>query len=73
MATTKTAEVRRVTCCPGKGTIARVGSGAISSIPVSWAARNGRGRAELTSPEGLIAAAHASCFSVAISNGLAKT
>jgi hypothetical protein len=43
MATTKTAEVRRVTCCPGKGTIARVGSGAISSIPVSWAPETGEG------------------------------
>jgi osmotically inducible protein OsmC len=39
---------------------------------VSWAARTGEGQAELTSPEELIAAAHAACFSMALSNGLAK-
>ena len=41
------------------------------SPPVSWPARaeepNG-----VTSPEELIAAAHATCFSMALSNGLAK-
>ena len=55
----------------GSGSIDYVSSGAFSRQPVSWAARteehNGR-----TSPEELIAAAHASCFSMAFSNGLAK-
>lgn len=56
----------------GSGTIERVGSGAFGPLGVSWAARTGEGQAELTSPEELIAAAHAACFSMALSNGLAK-
>ena len=56
----------------GAGTIERVGSGAIASLPVSWAARTGEGEKELTSPEELIAAAHAACFSMALSSALAK-
>jgi len=55
----------------GRGTIEEVGSGAISGLPVTWAARTGE-QAELTSPEELIAAAHASCFSMAFSSRLAK-
>lgn len=55
----------------GSGTIERVGSGAFGPLQVSWAARTGEGQAELTSPEELIAAAHAACFSMALSNGLA--
>ena len=55
----------------GNGTIDRVGSGAFGPLDVTWASRaedpNGR-----TSPEELIAAAHASCFSMALSNVLAK-
>jgi osmotically inducible protein OsmC len=55
----------------GSGTIDRVGSGAFGPLDVTWASRaedpNGR-----TSPEELIAAAHASCFSMAFSNVLAK-
>jgi lipoyl-dependent peroxiredoxin len=55
----------------GAGTINYVSSGAISRLPVTWASRtedhNGR-----TSPEELIAAAHASCFSMAFSSRLAK-
>jgi osmotically inducible protein OsmC len=73
MATTKTAEVTwQGDLMTGNGTIQRVGSGAIASLPVSWAARTGEGEPELTSPEELIAAAHASCFSMALSNILAK-
>lgn len=56
----------------GSGTIERVGSGAFGPLGVSWAARTGEGRDELTSPEELVAAAHAACFSMALSNGLAK-
>jgi osmotically inducible protein OsmC len=73
MAATKRAEVTwEGDLMSGQGTIDRVGSGAIASLPVSWAARTGEGQAELTSPEELIAAAHASCFAMALSNGLAK-
>ena len=55
----------------GSGTIAEVPSGAFGPLDVSWASRaeepNGK-----TSPEELIAAAWASCFAMAFSNGLAK-
>ena len=55
----------------GWGTIERVGSGAFGPLDVTWASRaedpDGR-----TSPEELIAAAHAACFSMALSHGLAQ-
>jgi osmotically inducible protein OsmC len=55
----------------GTGSINYVSSGAFSRLPVTWASRtedhNGR-----TSPEELIASAHASCFSMALSSRLAK-
>lgn len=55
----------------GSGTISAAPSGAFGPLDVSWASRaeepNGR-----TSPEELIAAAWASCFAMALSNGLAK-
>jgi osmotically inducible protein OsmC len=55
----------------GAGTIDYVSSGAFSRMPVTWASRteahDGR-----TSPEELIAAAHAACFSMAFSSRLAK-
>ena len=55
----------------GNGTINYVTSGAISRLPVTWASRteahNGK-----TSPEELIAAAHAACFSMAFSAQLAR-
>jgi osmotically inducible protein OsmC len=55
----------------GEGTIQRVGSGAFGPLPVTWSARTGD-EGSTTSPEELIAAAHASCFSMALSNGLGK-
>ena len=55
----------------GTGTIEQVGSGAFGPLAVSWAARTGD-ESGMTSPEELIAAAHASCFSMALSSGLAK-
>lgn len=55
----------------GSGTINYVSSGAFSRLPVSWAARTDEHNGK-TSPEELIAAAHASCFSMAFSSGLAK-
>ena len=54
----------------GNGTIT-AGSGALRQLPVTFAARteNPDGK---TSPEELIAAAHAGCFSMALSAGLTK-
>ena len=54
----------------GAGTLTS-GSGALGELPVTWASRTERSDGK-TSPEELIAAAHASCFSMALSGGLAK-
>ena len=48
-----------------------VASGAIPEVEVTWTARTER-TPGTTSPEELLAAAHAACFSMAFSNGLAK-
>jgi len=55
----------------GSGTIAEVPSGAFGPLDVSWASRAEKPNGK-TSPEELIAAAWASCFAMALSNGLAK-
>jgi osmotically inducible protein OsmC len=55
----------------GTGTIQEVGSGALGPLNVSWPARTGD-EDGTTSPEELIAAAHASCLSMALSNVLGK-
>jgi lipoyl-dependent peroxiredoxin len=55
----------------GNGTIERVTSGAFGPLDVSWAARTQEPGGK-TSPEELIAAAHASCFSMQLSSVLAK-
>jgi lipoyl-dependent peroxiredoxin len=49
-----------------------VGSGAMGEMPVTWAARTERPDGK-TSPEELIAAAHGSCFAMALSNVLAQS
>ena len=49
----------------GKGTIERVDSGAFGPLAVSWLARTGD-ESGMTSPEELIAAAHASCYAMAL-------
>lgn len=46
-------------------------SGAIADSPVTWASRT-EAPGGKTSPEELLAAAHASCFSMALSAGLAR-
>ena len=56
----------------GSGSIEEVGSGAFGPLDVSWAARSEEDAGGKTSPEELIAAAHASCFSMALASGLAK-
>ena len=54
----------------GSGAVSGVSSGAFTALPVTWPSRaeqpDGR-----TSPEELIAAAHAACYSMALSMGLA--
>ena len=56
----------------GSGTIDRVGSGAFGPLDVSWPARSEDASGGTTSPEELVAAAHATCFSMAFAGGLAK-
>lgn len=55
----------------GSGTVSAVSSHAIDALPVSWAART-EAPGGKTSPEELIAAAHASCFAMAFSAGLGR-
>jgi osmotically inducible protein OsmC len=55
----------------GSGTINYVSSGVVSRLPVSWAART-EDHGGKTSPEELLAAAHASCFSMALSGKLGR-
>lgn len=56
----------------GSGEVTAVSSGRFDALPVSWAARTEEPGGK-TSPEELLAAAHASCFSMALSGGLAKS
>jgi osmotically inducible protein OsmC len=70
MATTRTANAHwEGALLDGSGTVSLDSSG-LATFDVTWPSRaedpNGR-----TSPEELIAAAHASCFSMALSHGLA--
>jgi len=72
MATKRKAEVVwRGDLLHGEGTIVSNTSGALPELPVSWPSRaeapNGK-----TSPEELIAAAHAACFAMALSHELAQ-
>ena len=55
----------------GYGKIVNVGSGALGELPITWASRTERSDGK-TSPEELLAAAHAACFAMALSNGLAE-
>ena len=55
----------------GRGTVTAATTGVFTDLPTTWAARTGEPEG-VTSPEELLAAAHASCFSMACSNELAK-
>ncbi len=55
----------------GSGEVSAVSSGKFNGLPVSWGARTESPQGK-TSPEELLAAAHASCFAMALSGGLAK-
>jgi osmotically inducible protein OsmC len=72
MATDRRAEVVwQGSLMDGSGTIVSTTSGAIGEQPVSWPNR-AEDAPSATSPEELIAAAHAACFSMALSAGLAR-
>ena len=55
----------------GSGQVTLSSSGAVGWLPVSWASRTENPDGQ-TSPEELIAAAHASCLAMVLSNVLAK-
>jgi len=71
MATTRTANPHwEGSLLEGKETVALSSSG-VGTYDVSWPARAEQANG-VTSPEELIAAAHSTCFSMALSNELAK-
>lgn len=55
----------------GAGTVTAETTRVFNDLPVSWAART-EDPGGKTSPEELLAAAHAACYLMAFSNGLAK-
>jgi osmotically inducible protein OsmC len=55
----------------GSGMLLYISSGAFSRLPITWGSRTAAHEGR-TSPEELLAAAHASCFSMAFANQLAK-
>jgi len=55
----------------GSGLLSAGSSGSFSKLPVSWASRIEQSDGK-TSPEELLAAAHASCFSMSFSSQLAR-
>jgi len=71
MPTTRTANAHwEGSLTEGKGTVSMDSSG-IGTYDVSWPARSEEANG-VTSPEELIAAAHSTCFSMALSNELTK-
>jgi osmotically inducible protein OsmC len=71
MATTRTAEaVWEHDLLRGHGTVKGT-SGALGEMPVTWSARTEASGGK-TSPEELLAAAQAACFSMALSGGLGR-
>jgi osmotically inducible protein OsmC len=72
MATDRTAHVTwNGSLMEGAGRIDSVGTGAFGPLDVDWPARAEEPGAK-TSPEELLAAAHAACFSMALSHALAQ-
>jgi len=55
----------------GSGTVSAISSASFTDLGVSWAART-EAPAGKTSPEELVAAAHAACFAMALSGALAR-
>ena len=72
MATDRRAEVTwRGSLMEGSGQIDSSTSGKLDGFAIDWRARSEEAGGK-TSPEDLIAAAHASCFAMALSHGLAQ-
>jgi lipoyl-dependent peroxiredoxin len=72
MATDRRADVTwQGSLMEGSGTIRSTTSGALGEQSVSWPNR-AEDNPDKTSPEELIAAAHAACFAMALSHGLAQ-
>ena len=72
MATTRRAEATwSGDLISGRGTVTAATTRVFADLPTTWAARTAEPEG-VTSPEELLAAAHASCFSMACSNNLAK-
>jgi lipoyl-dependent peroxiredoxin len=70
MATERKAEVEWIGgLIDGEGKIISTTSGLIPELDITWAARNDETE-PYTSPEELLAAAHASCFSMQLAHGL---
>ena len=70
MATTRRAEATwNGDLMSGSGMVSAVSSGVFTDLPSTWEARAGESGGK-TSPEELIAAAHASCYSMALSHVL---
>ena len=55
----------------GSGEVSLVTSGAAGPLPVTWASRTERSNGK-TSPEELVAAAHAACYCMALSHTLGE-
>jgi len=68
--TRKAAAIWNGNLLDGSGTVALVSS-EVGTFNISWPARSAEPNGQ-TSPEELLGAAHAACFSMALSNGLAK-
>lgn len=72
MAATRTATVTWTgSLAEGSGTASAGSSGLFTDLPVSWASRTEEPEGR-TSPEELLAAAHASCFAMSLSGALAR-
>ena len=70
MATVRRADVEWIGgLMDGEGKIVSTTTGALPELEVTWAGRVNEDQ-EITSPEELIAAAHASCFAMQFTSGL---
>jgi len=59
------------TLADGEGTVSAGSSGTFADLPVSWGSRTEAPEGR-TSPEELLAAAHASCFAMSLSGALGR-
>jgi osmotically inducible protein OsmC len=72
MATSRRAEATWTgALATGTGAVSAVSSGVFTDLPVTWAARTETPDG-MTSPEELVAAAHAACFSMAFAGRLGR-